>query len=83
MDAGLDELFRGRPPRQVIVGFSRHSFHPTGMTFAGLSDEEEGEMGKKCMKGSSRNGRMLKDWSRTYPFSPLVDETRLIALHRI
>jgi hypothetical protein len=80
---GLDELFCGGPSRQVVVGFSRHPLHPTGVTFTRLSEKEEGGIGKKRMKGSSRNGRMLKDWPRTYPFSPLVEETRLIALHYV
>jgi hypothetical protein len=53
------------------------------VALAGLSDKEEGEMGEKPTKGSSRDGRMLKKWSMTYPFSPLGDETGLIALHRV
>jgi hypothetical protein len=53
------------------------------VALAGLSDKEEEEMGKKRMKGSSRAGRLLEGLSMTYPFSPLGDETGLIALHRI
>jgi hypothetical protein len=44
---GLDELVRGRPPRQVIVGLSCHPLQSTGVTLARLSKEEKEKGGRK------------------------------------